>query len=61
MQCALRVLNVAMVIRLRVNTKILNRTMPLIFCFWFAANVDLRVRVDDADTEKKVRLHTELK
>lgn len=39
---AISVLNVAMVLRLLMNTKKLNNTVTMSSCFWFAANVDHR-------------------
>lgn len=52
--CVTRVLNVAMVTRLVLNTKILsNSVLTPLFFFRFAANVDPRDWADNADAEKK--------
>lgn len=51
MRSAINVLHAAMAI----NTKLLNKTIPILLCFGFATNVDPRDWVGYADTEKRNR------
>lgn len=54
MSYAISVLNVAMAIHTTTNDTVLMLLMP--FCFWFAANVDSRKSVGNANIKKQRKI-----